>query len=472
MILLSQEQVVYGQDKTASYTSHVAAGDAPAHSETFTVNLPVRKILDELWVDPVLVKTTEFKQPLPDRDSFTELKKSGAVKFTDYQNGWERIEKHFVQIPETSYALLRAHGTMLKTTDGVTRISDMDWAQQVHSNTYHTMVHIDYVHRLFDVVDLRLSLDEKIEKAINDTMSSVVSELNSTYDLLTEMAEFKSTLEFLSSVLMKVRHPLQAFIAAKKKLEKSKLPEKEIHDAITSLWMQYRYALMPLVYSTVDILKTIEAQYAAYRTARSRKVLTHEKVDLPEDKCVLWEELMGTITIRSTGKHKCSLNGTLRLIDLVKTNPISTAWELIPYSFVIDWFINIGDYLDAQLGGLFSFSNEKHFVYSIKSHYTLNTYLDFYKDERGSAPDNSVFYYWSQGVRIPYSTPWTEVHWGNIVRGRYLLQAKTCYSYIRRKFNPSDVKLQFEFDMNWKRWLDAYVLSLGQSRAQLKKLKL
>lgn len=29
------------------------------------------------------------------------------------------------------------------------------------------------------------------------------------------------------------------------------------------------------------------------------------------------------------------------------TNPLSVAWELIPFSFVVDWFLPIGKYLDA-----------------------------------------------------------------------------------------------------------------------------
>lgn len=30
-------------------------------------------------------------------------------------------------------------------------------------------------------------------------------------------------------------------------------------------------------------------------------------------------------------------------------NPFLTAWELVPLSFVIDWFVNIGDFAAAQL---------------------------------------------------------------------------------------------------------------------------
>jgi hypothetical protein len=38
------------------------------------------------------------------------------------------------------------------------------------------------------------------------------------------------------------------------------------------------------------------------------------------------------------------------------TNPVSLAWELVPYSFVVDWFVPVGDYLsclDADFGWTF-----------------------------------------------------------------------------------------------------------------------
>jgi len=31
-----------------------------------------------------------------------------------------------------------------------------------------------------------------------------------------------------------------------------------------------------------------------------------------------------------------------------QVNPILTAWEIIPYSFVIDWFVNVGTYLESM----------------------------------------------------------------------------------------------------------------------------
>jgi len=38
----------------------------------------------------------------------------------------------------------------------------------------------------------------------------------------------------------------------------------------------------------------------------------------------------------------------MRLEQFGLANPAALAWELIPFSFVADWFVGVGDYLNAQ----------------------------------------------------------------------------------------------------------------------------
>lgn len=38
---------------------------------------------------------------------------------------------------------------------------------------------------------------------------------------------------------------------------------------------------------------------------------------------------------------------TISLVSLGVTNPLLVAWELVPYSFVVDWFLPIGSWLDS-----------------------------------------------------------------------------------------------------------------------------
>lgn len=84
----------------------------------------------------------------------------------------------------------------------------------------------------------------------------------------------------------------------------------------------------------------------------------------------------------------------LREKDVAKltglTDPLSIAWELVPYSFVVDWFIPIGQYLEAR--GM-SHALEGTFV---TSHKFSQYYGKLTRDLRGTAGyyiDSPVWYH-------------------------------------------------------------------------------
>lgn len=73
--------------------------------------------------------------------------------------------------------------------------------------------------------------------------------------------------------------------------------------------------------------------------------------------------LLGSRTYRGSAYATVNFNGNQWGHD-----PIVSAWELIPFSFVIDWFINIGDWVNSIspfAGGTF-----KGACVSIKDDYT------------------------------------------------------------------------------------------------------
>lgn len=58
-------------------------------------------------------------------------------------------------------------------------------------------------------------------------------------------------------------------------------------------------------------------------------------------------QLETTITVRSVLRYKLSNPALQNLSQLGLTNPATVAWELTPWSFVIDWIIPIGGWLDT-----------------------------------------------------------------------------------------------------------------------------
>lgn len=189
--------------------------------------------------------------------------------------------------------------------------------------------------KAFDIVALAtsgLSVDRGL-------VTSVRSEANSgTFDLLTELAEFPETVKWIYGLLKEI---ISLFRRAKKDVSflKQHAPKKDLADKITGRWMEYRYAVTPLTHSVADAMSLLShdiVKFQSYRqgfTERKTFSLNGEEISL-------------NVVHRCVIKHSFGMDG-MRLQDMLKTNLLSTAWELVPLSWAVDWALNIGNLLSA-----------------------------------------------------------------------------------------------------------------------------
>lgn len=121
---------------------------------------------------------------------------------------------------------------------------------------------------------------------------------------------------------------------------------------LSSLWLQYQYAFKPILMDIEDILEELQKQtFSPRRTARAQEVREN-------DKTVQSVGSSGGININFTTRTQTryivraaimydSIVTPQKRFGLTWRELPSTAWELTPWSFVADWFINVGDYLRA-----------------------------------------------------------------------------------------------------------------------------
>jgi len=295
----------------------------------------------------------------------------------------------------------------------------------------------------------------------------VVDALHGSWDALTELAEFPEAMRMLLDILRAARDPLKGIADLKKRYAKARTRGKthrEALDDLSSLWLSYRYGIMPLVYSIVDIITLLEQKGAEFKTERVSETLTLDestRFGLLRPNEYLYDICRGEIRVNAVGKMRYGEDSS-RLSDQININLFKTAWELIPFSFVIDWFVNVGDVLSAHTSSLYSSAIERQFCRSVRSTYSLRTYyrgdyVDSYYNY--AAPYNIVYYcYGSPNTMLVRGAETWDFSIPNSVDA--IVRKISASTYKRVLFNPTDATFNFKPSLSWLRGLDAIALSL------------
>lgn len=177
---------------------------------------------------------------------------------------------------------------------------------------------------------------------------------------LVTLAEMPKTVKMIKDAISVLRHP---FIAAKKHLKLSRRDIRENKalrtkylDTAQNLWMEARFGWRPTVYDAIGHAEALEKAFTIRQTARGTYPAYEESNTLSgiqygspywnSGRCsVGWE-----INYMIQSFYKLGQTGDMRVDwgnfqHFGVLDPLGTAWELIPLSWMVDYFLNIGDIL-------------------------------------------------------------------------------------------------------------------------------
>lgn len=128
---------------------------------------------------------------------------------------------------------------------------------------------------------------------------------------------------------------------------------------LANKWLEYRYAWTPMVLGVYDAMELLDRQKAEriLFTVRKRQVedLTVVGAEVPTMHggyypLPVWSKTISgqikSVYVVLTFEARSDLCATLN--DAGVINPASVLWETIPFSFVVDWFADVGGYFNAQ----------------------------------------------------------------------------------------------------------------------------
>lgn len=300
-------------------------------------------------------------------------------------------------------------------------------------------------------------VSDAIAKVTNDVSIKALT----SYDFLTEIAEARELPGLVVSVsksLLTIFKTLRGRYSSADLITSCRLPivdllkhPKQTLRRLGGEWMQYRYAIMPLVYSYRDIVKTINRGIDT--TLRSGVDISPSSLNtnLPDaTSTYMWVEATGSIKVRATVFQHYDFERVSRLAA-VGMNPLVTAWELIPYSFVADWFVNMGDYITRTTSQ--NLAGMTNCCISRRENSIIKTWQHF--------PNQNINLTAARlsGTWIASELPPVGTLTISRPEESQLLTEVDTNSYTRWLFDLRDAQLSFKPSLNWRRMIDSAVMA-------------
>lgn len=119
-------------------------------------------------------------------------------------------------------------------------------------------------------------------------------------------------------------------------------------------WLELQFGWKPLLQDLHDIFTLLSERQNQYENLPWFSIHGYGKSVIRMDQTDFTGRFVGDIT------YKYAYNATYTIsdspLDMLESlglhNPLSIAWEIVPFSFVVDWFLPIGDWIEAQSAGL------------------------------------------------------------------------------------------------------------------------
>lgn len=184
-------------------------------------------------------------------------------------------------------------------------------------------------------------------------IKALASAKQADFDVTTFIGEFHQTTRLLGDTMGKFFHIARrvATRAKRKEIRKSRrskrpFSDKQVLKNFYRYWLEARYGWRPLVYDIQALLSLLRE--------KSQNDLARKNGSLSKSVAASATSANDLISVKYTGSIVRS--GSMRYyatvfysdrMTRIGANPIITAYELTRFSFIVDWFVNIGAWIQA-----------------------------------------------------------------------------------------------------------------------------
>lgn len=172
-------------------------------------------------------------------------------------------------------------------------------------------------------------------------------------DVLTDIAEYRQTVRMLANPLSAMDSLMRSI---KQSQKKGSLNVKGVvagaARSAQDLWLQYRFGVRPIVSTVKGVIEALNEPKPKRRwTARGKYTLNNQSSEQTSGStwsttCSYRIDRTDQVIVRAgiLLEEEVTLQQS---VGIDASGMLSLPWELVPYSFVADWFLNVGDYISS-----------------------------------------------------------------------------------------------------------------------------
>lgn len=182
------------------------------------------------------------------------------------------------------------------------------------------------------------------------------SQITSRVQMGVNLAEFGQTVATLAGIVKGVINPLTTVgnLLRRAPMKGRRVKETLLLGDVPNAYLAFQFGVKPAMSDAYDLIELLKDQAMPYETkvsgtARGLRTYKVEKgsYDWSRDEAYACRVKTGcTVSVSNPNLFMANQLGLI--------NPVNVAWQLVPFSFIVDWFIPVGAYLSSysDLAGL------------------------------------------------------------------------------------------------------------------------
>jgi len=193
-----------------------------------------------------------------------------------------------------------------------------------------------FTHWVVTSAEVEALLPPLEQRFVQEAAAAIYANGHDTLTFLAELASVRDLFMSAGKKILGLGPPKRRYLKVSRKIK-----------ATVNDWLVYRYGWRTLVYDLQSLYKAIQnlnCERTRYSEKKGNTTSSTVITEWSTYQTPSYADHVKTDTITTGVRGAVVADIT---IPQFQFNPIQTGWELIPYSFVVDWFVSVGKALAA-----------------------------------------------------------------------------------------------------------------------------